>query len=92
MPDKHEVLGLGGKFEIGQGAQLLRVHAGLALEGKRFEGPRLRQSGLLDPPSQRRLGPMMVLRSEESREEGTVRQLVRVGMRQLVVDDRGDFS
>ena len=67
------------------------VDAGLPFEGKGFDRPRLGQSRLFDPPRERRLLPMMVLRAQESGEEGAVRELVLLGMRQLVVDDRRDL-
>jgi hypothetical protein len=46
---------------------------------------------LLDPPRQRGFVPMLVLGAEESGEERAVGELVLVGMRQLVIDNRRDL-
>ena len=60
---KTEVLGLGDKLEVGEGAALFRVDAGLPFEGEGFNRPRLGQSRLCDPPREGGLLPMMVLRA-----------------------------
>jgi hypothetical protein len=91
LSNEDEVLGLGDKLEVGKCADLFGVDAGLPFEGEGFNGPRFGQSGLFDPPRQGGLLPMMVLRAEEPSEEGAVRELVLLGMRQLVVHDGGNL-
>jgi hypothetical protein len=91
LTNKNQVLGLGDKLQVGEGADLLGVDARLPFEGKRFDRPGLGQSGLLDPPRQRGFVSMLVLSADESGEERAIGELVLLGMRQLVVDDRGDL-
>jgi hypothetical protein len=85
------VLRLGDKLELGEGADLLRVDAGLALEGKRFERPDLLEVRLCDAPGERGFLPMLVLRPQEPREKGVVGELVLLGVRKFVADDCRDL-
>ena len=53
--DEDDVLGLGDEVELGEGADLPLVDAGLALEGEGLERPLLGHGGVLDAPGERAL-------------------------------------
>src|SRR2546427_790085 len=88
---QRDVFGFRGKLEFGERADLLGVDARLAFEGKGFDGPRLGESGLCDPPRERGLLAMVILRAQQAREEGAIGELVFLGVPELVLDDRGAF-
>jgi len=50
--DEHDILGLGHELELGEGADLALIDAGLALEREGLEGALLAQARALDAPGE----------------------------------------
>lgn len=89
-PDEDDILGFGDEVELGEGAKLAPVHAGLFFERKRLEGPLFGKPCSFDSPLESCLLTMMPLGPQESNEEGLVGELVLVGVSEFLVEELGD--
>jgi len=90
--DEHDVLGLGNELELGEGADLARVDAGLALERERLEGPLLGDPGALDAPGECGFLIRLPLRAEQARDELLVGEVGLLGAFGFLVEQLGDLA